>query len=117
MSVWGTNRTADNYIVRCIDEGVICVDCINGIIYSTKMKAPYKQMTGDGGYKYLDFKFFGMRQSVRVHRVIYLARFRSIPPGLEIDHIDRNPGNNRIENLRAVTRKENCNNRGRRKQF
>ncbi|EHU8158022.1 HNH endonuclease [Salmonella enterica] len=36
--------------------------------------------------------------------------------GLEVDHIDRDKSNNHYSNLRWVTRKENCNNRGNRKK-
>jgi hypothetical protein len=34
----------------------------------------------------------------------------SIPKGMEIDHINRNKSDNRIENLRAVTRSQNARN-------
>ena len=34
---------------------------------------------------------------------------------MDIDHIDHNPSNNMIENLRTVTHKENCQNRTLRK--
>lgn len=44
-----------------------------------------------------------------VHRLIFLFHNGYLPK--EIDHIDRNPGNNKIENLRAATHAENHRNR------
>ena len=41
------------------------------------------------------------------HRIIYGLHFGVIPNGLEIDHINGNRADNRIENLRLVTRREN----------
>lgn len=43
----------------------------------------------------------------RVHRLIWEMHFGSIPQGMFIDHIDANPGNNRIENLRLVDAQRN----------
>ena len=45
------------------------------------------------------------------HRVIWLLVYGSWPEH-EIDHLDRNPMNNRIENLRAATPSENQQNHG-----
>lgn len=45
------------------------------------------------------------------HRLIWLWVHGSWPDG-EIDHLDRDPMNNRIGNLRVVTRVENNHNRG-----
>jgi hypothetical protein len=47
-----------------------------------------------------------------VHRYVYEIHHGKIPDNLEIDHIDGNPANNTIENLRAVTRSFNHANRG-----
>lgn len=47
----------------------------------------------------------GRRYSV--HRIIYILHHGHIPNKLVIDHIDRDPTNNHIDNLRAVTIKEN----------
>lgn len=38
-----------------------------------------------------------------LHRVIWAMPFGPIPEGMEIDHIDRDKSNNRIENLRCVS--------------
>lgn len=50
------------------------------------------------------------RKSYYLHRVIYLYHHGVMPD--EIDHIDGNPSNNRIENLRAATHQENQANHG-----
>lgn len=46
------------------------------------------------------------------HRIIWSMFNGPIPKGLEIDHIDRNPGNNELNNLRLVTRSHNQMNKG-----
>lgn len=46
-----------------------------------------------------------------VHRVIWQMFNGEIPDGMQIDHIDGNPLNNKIENLRLATSKQNSLNR------
>jgi len=45
-----------------------------------------------------------------VHRIIYYMYHGHIDDTMQIDHIDGNPVNNRIENLRLVTRSQNQHN-------
>ena len=49
-----------------------------------------------------------------VHRIIYLMHNPDFDQSLCIDHIYGNPRNNKIENLRAVTHKQNLRNQKRR---
>lgn len=46
-------------------------------------------------------------QNVNVHRLIYVYHHGDIPSDIQIDHIDRDKSNNKIENLRAVSASEN----------
>lgn len=46
------------------------------------------------------------------HAVVWELHNEGIPEGFEVDHIDGNPSNNRIENLRLATRSLQAFNRG-----
>lgn len=47
---------------------------------------------------------------IPAHRMIWEMHYGKIPEGMEIDHINHITDDNRIENLRLVTRKDNCKN-------
>ena len=51
----------------------------------------------------------GTKKDFKIHRLIWVWHYGRWPKG-EIDHIDHNRGNNKIENLREVSRKENAKN-------
>lgn len=54
---------------------------------------------------YYSISIYGKRYGL--HRVIYAYHYGDIPPDMVIDHINNKPSDNRIENLRVVTRQEN----------
>jgi hypothetical protein len=60
------------------------------------------------GYVRLSIHIDGKHHRVLAHRAIFLMHHGYLPH--EIDHIDGNPLNNRIENLREVTKSENLSN-------
>jgi hypothetical protein len=62
--------------------------------------------TQRGGAWYFMFRY----KNYYVHRVVWFL-CKGTWPVHEIDHIDQNPANNRIENLRDVPHVVNCNNR------
>lgn len=45
-----------------------------------------------------------------IHRLLFTAHSGIIPNGYEIDHIDRNRANNKLENLRLLKHKDNVRN-------
>lgn len=61
---------------------------------------------GDRGY----IKTTVNKRSYFVHRLVW-AYVYGVWPALEIDHINRNPSDNRVENLRDVSRATNLLNR------
>ena len=54
-------------------------------------------------HQYIWFK----GRNVQAHRIIYELAYGSVPDGYVIDHINRNPADNRPKNLRAVTKSAN----------
>jgi hypothetical protein len=75
----------------------------------------YKNVKGSilktgGGYKYLQIIREGKRINKLFHHLVAHAFLGVRPEKLVIDHIDRNPLNNNLINLRYVTQKENTRN-------
>jgi len=63
--------------------------------------------SNDGGYcrVCIDYKRY------QLHNLIWLYHYGSFPQSSQLDHIDGNPNNNTIENLRDVPQHENTRNR------
>lgn len=75
---------------------------------STLSRAKIGEKAGyfDKGCNYYRLKI--NNKSYLVHRIIYMMHYGNLPD--EIDHIDGNTSNNRIENLRTATHSQNlCN--------
>ena len=49
------------------------------------------------------------RKDCLIHRLVWEAFNGPIPEGFEVNHIDENPKNNRLDNLNLLTHKENMN--------
>lgn len=63
-----------------------------------------------GGYLQVNFTYSGKKYRKLVHRIIY-AMHHNYWPDL-VDHIDQDPSNNRVENLRAADKRINAINSG-----
>lgn len=75
----------------------------------SSFKEEYKQQTRPDGYKVVTIRDGSYSRTVSVHRLVAL---HFIPnPGLlgEVNHIDGNKENNRVDNLEWCTRAENSN--------
>ena len=66
-----------------------------------------KQAGYDDEYRCVKYK----GKKYKTHRIIYMMYHGAIPEGLQIDHLNQNKFDNRIENLRATTHGENQRNR------
>lgn len=78
-----------------------------GVIYD-KHHQPIKGTHNDG-YRVISTKWNGQPINIMYHRAVYIGwRGGRVPADeLQIDHIDGNRENNRIDNLRLVTDYEN----------
>ena len=67
-------------------------------------------LTTGGGYKYFQVQREGKRINYLFHHLVAKLFIEDRPDNLVIDHIDRNPLNNCVDNLRYCSQKENTHN-------
>ena len=94
----------DGHFIRRIAVGV-------GRSEGTRVGDPItgrKQLRGtkEVGAWYLDIGIDGVRYPL--HRIVRQWHFGDVPPGMHVDHIDRDTLNNRIENLRVASAGQNA---------
>ena len=86
---------------------------VDGVIYHG-VNTRYKNMvdTEAGTKDELGYcRFYDGVRMVYRHRYIWTMFNGQIPDGMEVDHINHIPGDDRIENLRLVTKEGNATNR------
>ena len=78
-------------------------------VYSNRLKVG--QLAGDRDGKGYRRIMIG-KKHFKMHRLIWIMFNNNIPENLVIDHIDRNISNNKVENLRVLTKSMNTRNQG-----
>lgn len=74
-----------------------------------RFSRPVKPWDNGNGYQVVSLKFLDKRKNFYVHRLVAEYFLGGIPKGYEINHIDYNRKNNRVDNLEICTRKYNVN--------
>jgi hypothetical protein len=108
----GKMRKAKDY---CIEEWnnvfELSPESKSGIIWkisgNNKKKGKPVGWQTELGYWKCEYK----NKSILLHRVVYFLTRGTIDSTMVIDHIDRNPDNNKPENLRMISYEENTRNR------
>lgn len=98
-------ETSDIKRINC--AGTYFIDC-TGQLYN-KYGQTMKGSVNNKGYLQLGVNHNGKQVTkLLVHRVVYETFVGPIPTGLQIDHIDHNPLNNSLSNIRVVTHSVNA---------
>ena len=87
----------------------------DGRVYSKKRDKFLKHLLGNHGYYYVSLRYPGKRKQYTVHRLVAMHYIPNHENKSEVDHINRNKLDNRVENLRWATHTENMNNKGQNK--
>lgn len=61
------------------------------------------------GYLVIQLSYNGKRESFTVGRLVWTSFNGEIPEGMQVNHINEDKTDNRLENLNLMTGKENCN--------
>jgi len=91
-------------------EGLYEVSSCGRIRSTRRQGAPggIKKLTeNEDGYLRVKLCRDGTEKRFMVHRLVYAAFVGSLPEGTEINHIDEDKKNNRLENIEAITHLQN----------
>lgn len=94
--IWCQHPNADNYLVSNL-----------GNIKSLKTNKLLKVTHNRNDYNNITLIFNDRRKSISVHRMVLESFFDISNNIYEVNHIDGNKNNNKLENLEWLTRKEN----------
>ena len=94
-------------IVRHLKERYT-YDAAQGVVRNRKNQV-VKGAVNSVGYLLFDARVDGNRHDIKLHQLVWVLVYGRFPK--QIDHINGNPKDNRVENLREVTRSENDMNR------
>lgn len=116
------NRTTELNYEHFASKFKIDPNSPSGLAHNTEVRAGpnlsslmYKVGDAAGSKSCDGWSVSYQRKPYRAHRIVYLLHYCSIDSKCVIDHIDGNPFNNKIENLRSVTCSENTRNRSKNK--
>lgn len=82
----------------------------DGLIYSHISNKMLKPSKNTHGYQMVSLYKDGIQKRLSVHRLVAMAFIKNPRNCPCVDHINTDKNDNRVENLRWVTTKENCNN-------
>lgn len=82
---------------------------LDGHVYNKNTSRQLREEK-NGNYRRVQLYYSYGGKHVSIHRLMWEIFNETIPEGYEIDHIDRNPANNALSNLRLVTHSENAKN-------
>lgn len=97
-------------IGRLLELGKITVDTKKGIIFGSTGRR-LKETLNFFGYRRVTYPYLGKTVSIFVHKAVWVAAGRTVPPEHEIDHINDDKQDCRLENLQVIHWLDNLNKR------
>lgn len=102
---WRNHRSDNNEaLLKALDLGNIIVK--NDRVYNRAGK-PFFIRRNFWGYPSTTVKINGKTHSFYLHKIIWVAANGLVPFGFQIDHIDKDPRNYKLSNLRLLSIEEN----------